>query len=90
MDKQQLHDRLTELHAELQRVESVDDNEILPLRQLSNDIQELLHQRGEHPEHSYKNLGERLRAGIDQFEASHPKVTLLMGQAAEVLAKMGI
>jgi hypothetical protein len=89
MDKQQLRERLMELHAELQRVESVDDNEILALQQLSDDIQELLDQR-EHPEHSYKNLGERLRASIDQFEASHPKVTLLMGQAAEVLAKMGI
>ena len=90
MDKQQLRERLTELHAELRRVESVDDNEILVLRQLSDDIQELLDQRGEHPEHSDKNLGERLRASIDSFEASHPEVTLLMGQVAEVLAKMGI
>ena len=55
MDKQQLRERLTELHAELQRVESVDDNETSALRQLSDDIQELLDQRGEHPEHSYKN-----------------------------------
>jgi ElaB/YqjD/DUF883 family membrane-anchored ribosome-binding protein len=78
------------LHAELQSVESVDDNEVLALRQLSDDIQELLDQHGEHSEHSYKNLGERLRTSIDYFEASHPKVTMLMGQAADVLAKMGI
>ena len=89
MDKQQLRENLTQLHAELQSVESIDDTEILALRQLSDDIQELL-DRGEHSEHTYKNLGERLRAGIDQFEASHPNVTLLMGQAADVLAKMGI
>lgn len=89
MDKQQLREKLTQLHAELQSVESIDDTEISALRQLSDDIRELL-DRGEHSEHTYKNLGERLRAGIDQFEASHPNVTLLMGQAADVLAKMGI
>jgi DNA repair exonuclease SbcCD ATPase subunit len=90
MDNQQLHERLQELHSELQRIDSLDENGARVLRQLSDDIQELLDHSREHAEHKYKTLGERLRNGIDLLEASHPEVTMLMGQAADVLAKMGI
>lgn len=90
MDKKQLHQRLQELHSELQRVESVDQNERTVLNRLSEDIRELLDHRGEQQEHKYKNLADRLRESIDQFEASHPNLTMLMGQLADALAKMGI
>lgn len=90
MDKQQLHKTLEQLHAELQKVDSVDQDELRVLRQLSADIQVLLEQGGEPQQLGYRNLGERLREAIDDLEASHPKITLLMGQVADVLAKMGI
>ncbi|HSB10623.1 MAG TPA: DUF4404 family protein [Blastocatellia bacterium] len=90
MDKEQLHKTLEQLHSELQKVESVDQDELRVLRQLSEDIRGLLEHGGEPQQLGYRNLGERLREGIDSLEASHPNVTLLMGQVADVLAKMGI
>jgi hypothetical protein len=54
------------------------------------DIQELLEQREEHEAQRYKRLGERLRESIEQFEASHPTATMVMGQTIDMLAKMGI
>lgn len=90
MDKQQLQERLQRLHAELQQIESVDPRGRRALEQLSADIQELLENGPEHERHKYSKLGERLRDGVEHFEASHPKVTMLMGQVADILAKMGI
>ena len=90
MDRQQLQQKLEQLHTELRQVESVDQGERRVLRQLSADIQELLDQGGEHAERKYDRLSERLRDGVKHLEASHPKVTLLMGQLIDTLERMGI
>jgi hypothetical protein len=92
MDKQQLHNRLEQLHSELQQIESVDENERQILQKLMSDIKKLV-QAGDgdqHHEHVYERLGEGLREGIERFEASHPRATMLMGQLVDALAKMGI
>jgi hypothetical protein len=49
-----------------------------------------LEQSEEHPAHRYTRLGERLRDSIERLEATHPTITMLMGQTADMLAKMGI
>lgn len=90
MDKQQLQERLELLHAELQQTKSIDPRGQKTLQQLSADIRELLEHGGEHETHKYSKLGERLRDGVEHFEASHPKATMLMGQVIDILAKMGI
>ena len=78
------------MHAELRHVDSVDEDELRVLRDLSVDIRELLEQGGEHRHLAYGKLGERLREGIEHLEASHPAITAMMAQVADVLAKMGI
>ena len=88
MDKQHLHQRLEELHKELQQVESVDDNDRPTLQKLMADIQDLLEHDEE--ESRYGGLLEGLREGIERFEASHPTATMLMGRVVDALAKMGI
>lgn len=90
MDKQQLHKRLEELHAELQQVDTVDAGERETLQKLRSDIQELLAQKDDASSHQYKSLSERLREDIETLEASHPQATLLMGQVVDALAKIGI
>jgi NAD-dependent SIR2 family protein deacetylase len=90
MNKQELHNRLEQLHGELQRISSVDDVEQQLLQSLMSDIKKLLESgESEHIPDSDR-LGDGLRQGIELFEASHPQATLLMGQAIEALAKMGI
>ena len=90
MDKQQLHKRLEELHAELQQVDSVDASEREALQKLTGDIQELLAQKESASLHQYKSLAERLEEDIEKFEASHPQASMLMGQIVDLLAKIGI
>jgi hypothetical protein len=90
MEQQQLHERLKQLHAELQQVGAVDEESRALLQKIEDDIQAVLTLKaGEHP-HRYRRFGEGLRAGIERFEASHPDLALTMGQLADMLAKMGI
>ena len=90
MDKEQLHERLQQLHSQLQQLEFVDEPDRKLLQQLSADIQELLEQGERDETHHYRRLGERLRDAIEQLEAAHPSVAMLMGQMIDALAKMGI
>lgn len=90
MDKQQLDNALEQLHAELQRIESVDEHERQILQKLMGDIQKLSGSAESDQYPAYERLDEGLREGIELFEASHPRATMLMGQVADALAKMGI
>jgi len=90
MNKQDLRTRLEQLHGELQQIESVDEGEQQLLQTLMNDIKKLI-EAGEGDQNQVPDgLGERLKEGVELFEASHPRATMLMGQAIDALAKMGI
>lgn len=88
MDKQKLRAQLEELHAELQRVESFNDDDRTMLQRLAKDVREILEREDDH-EH-YGHLSDRLREAIAQIEASHPAATRLMRQVIDQLAYMGI
>ena len=89
MDKQQFHNRLTQLHGELQQIKSVDEGEQQLLQTLMSDIQTLI-ASDERGHHVTDRLGEGLKQGVELFEASHPRATMLMGQIMDALSKMGI
>ena len=89
MDKQQLHNKLHELHGELQQIESVDESGQKLLQTLISDIKKLT-AASESDDPAPDRLGEGLKEGIELFEASHPRATMLMGQVIDALAKMGI
>ena len=90
MDKKELHESLEQLHGELQQIECVDETERETLEKLMADIEKLTKSRDSSHQHLYERLGEGLKEGIEQFEASHPRATMLMGQVADALAKIGI
>jgi uncharacterized protein involved in exopolysaccharide biosynthesis len=89
MNKQALYRELKQLHAELQKVETVDTSDREMLRKLETDIQRILGQE-ENELDRYGNLRERLREAVAQFEASHPRTTMLMRQVIDQLSYMGI
>ena len=89
-DKHHLHEQLQGLQRELHHLESVDEPDRHLLQQSKEDIQALLEHPGGHDPSQYERLSERLAESIERLEASHPRVTLFMGQLAETLAKMGI
>ena len=89
MDKQQLHEKLAQLHAELDQVEGADTDQQAILRKVARDIQNLLERKEEGAEH-YRDLGERLKEAVAQLGAAHPEATLRMRQVIDQLAFMGI
>lgn len=89
MDKQELHEKLERLHAQLTRAESSDSNQREILQQVVTDIQKMLVRQEETTE-QYRGLGERLKEAVAQLEASHPEATLRMRQVIDQLAYMGI
>jgi len=90
MDKQEFREQLQRLHEKLQRLGAADESDRVLLQQLSTDIQTLLEHKEDYERHHYDTLGDRLRETIEKIEADHPNVTLLMGQIADALAKIGI
>jgi hypothetical protein len=80
---------LERLHSELSTINSVDDRERRVLRDLMKDIEELLQTGGGQPAHRLR-LHDQLKKTLAQFEASHPRVTLLMERALESLAFLGV
>ncbi|MBI3244518.1 MAG: DUF4404 family protein [Chloroflexi bacterium] len=90
MNKQQLHEKLEQLHAELQQAQTVDAGERELLRSLMKDIQELLDRPGDASAHQYHSLGERLSAALLRFELSHPALTASIAQAIDGLNRIGI
>jgi NAD-dependent SIR2 family protein deacetylase len=90
MDKTQLHETLEQLHGELQQIECVDEADQQTLQKLMADIEKLTQSRDSSQHHLYERLAEGLKEGIEKFEASHPRTTMLMGQVADALAKIGI
>lgn len=89
MHKQQLHEKLQQLHAELDQVECSEGNQREILQKVANDIQDLLARREEGAEH-YRDLGKRLKEAVAQLEASHPEATLRIRQMIDHLAYLGI
>jgi hypothetical protein len=89
MDKEQLRVNLEQLHAELQQIDSVDDNEREMLQRLAKDIREIFDREDEHSK-DYSGLRARLKDAVAKLEASHPKITLLMRELIDSLNYLGI
>lgn len=83
----ELERRLSELHAELARTQSVDPKSRELLEHVRRDIETVLDRSDEPGE---RTLRERLEAAIEHFETSHPVLTATMGRVMDQLANLGI
>ena len=83
----ELERRLSELHAELARTQSVDPESRELLADVRRDIESVL-ARSDDPDH--RSLRRRLEAAIEHFETSHPVLTATMGRVMDQLANLGI
>ena len=90
MDEQQLRDKLLELHNELAKTETLDDNTRTVLAKLSKEIQEVLDRPGAAGDSHYGPLTGRLRGSLTHFESSHPSLTSAMERAIDALVQMGV
>ena len=83
----ELERRLSELHAELARTQSVDPESRELLEHVRRDIESVLERSDERGQ---STLRGRLEAAIEHFETSHPVLTATMGRVMDQLANLGI
>jgi hypothetical protein len=81
-----LHELLAQLHDELARAESVDEEGREMLTQISVDIQKLLEPSGT----AHPSILGRLQDAIDHFEVEHPAITAALSQMLNTLSNAGI
>ena len=78
------------MHGELKDIESVDEDERQILEQLMTDIQEILERKEHDEQYPYKRFDERLKYAAEKFGVSHSRITTLVRQIADMLARIGI
>ena len=89
----QLLQTLTELHQELERTHTLDENERVLIEHLMADIQGHLRQLNKGSSTGFRpsqSSLERLRKAINLFELSHPALTRTIEKALEALDVAGI
>jgi polyhydroxyalkanoate synthesis regulator phasin len=88
MREQHLRQMLEQLHAELQRADTIDDRSRQLLRSVLDDIEDLPERKEKRAEP--ESIVERLREAVRAFETTHPTLTDAIGGVADALAKMAI
>jgi hypothetical protein len=86
MPERKLLELLEQLHEELARTQSVDEEGRELLAHISADIRKFLDPAQENPE----SLLERVQAAIDHFEVKHPAITAALSQMLTTLSNAGI
>ncbi len=84
-----LRQTLEKLHSELENTRTVDHESRQLLKHLMADVQELLEREDEQlPEQN--SVSESLRESIDEFEVSHPTLTITIGKLLDILSQNGL
>ena len=89
MPDHNLREVLERLRAELDTIEVKDEAEREKLRRLDADLR-LLEQREEETTEADEPLLERFQESIDEFQETHPQLTLMLSQAMTILSNAGI
>lgn len=78
-----------ELESELQGLDSLDDETKQMLESASQEIREALTE-GQPAQLEPETLIDRLKVSTEDFEASHPTLSSVVGRMIDVLGQMGI
>jgi hypothetical protein len=87
--RKQLRDTLIALKDELNGVRPESDKQEAALRELLRDVQDFLRAEDQ-GEQEPQAMSEKIEQGIDQFEATHPKLALYLNDALQMLSSLGI
>jgi len=88
MPQNRLEELLAELDRQIAGAESLDGDLKHRLEQLQTTIETRLGET--EPSSGSSSLVEPVRQAIDEFEDSHPTLTLTLGRIMDVLNKLGI
>ena len=90
MDDQELRKLIESLHDEIQNTHTVDEKGKELLVHLDADIRKLLAQTGAATIPVHPSTLRRMQEGLDQFEITHPALTMLLSKLLEALSNVGI
>lgn len=87
MNDKRLDALLEKVHAELRKVEKVDEDSRKLLQDLEQDVQSLLKRTAglETP-----SILGRMKKAVERFEMEHPTLTALLSEASAILSNAGI
>jgi len=88
MLKEQLKNKLQELHIELKQTESVDEKSKVLLEKLEKEIQQVLERSEE--ESWYDELFEKLEDEVEVLEKTHPSIFSAIKNITTILSNIGI
>jgi ABC-type transporter Mla subunit MlaD len=86
MERQQLKATLKRIHAELESTGSADPE----LKELLGELDDDIHRLTQQQDQASASFGERLEAAALGFEAEHPRVSMLLKELSDSLAKLGL
>lgn len=90
MDHKQLHEELERLNREIDRTQPSDEEQRQRLKALRDSVQAALDRDHQENPHPYASLSDLLRESIQQFELTHPNLTLAMDRMLDILSQSGI
>lgn len=89
MSSQDIKNRLSELHAELEKTPELDEDLRELLKEVDGDIHALL-TSGEPADDEVQSLRDRLEALAADFDAQHPHTNIFFRELIHALGRMGI
>ncbi len=90
MDSKDTDKLLQQLHDEINKLQTVDDKGRELLKDLDEDIRQLLEHTAEQTYYVHPNLAQRLETAIRHFEVTHPKLTELLAKVMSDLSNAGV
>ncbi len=86
---EKLRNLIAELESELQQLEETDDEAKSLLRDASREIEEALQENAPEGLETH-SLIDRLKSSTEDFEATHPTISSVVGRLVDALGQMGI
>jgi predicted translin family RNA/ssDNA-binding protein len=90
LPQEDLHQELARLQRELENTDSADERSVQLLRELKEDIQDILDRSTSTTAGDKPDLFDRLQESIERFEATHPGLTNSAHSVMALLSNMGI
>ena len=90
MNEQELRNLLEKLRDEIESTKSVDEKGRELLRELDEDIHDLLERSESEKEQLRSSMVRRLQDAIEQLEINHPALTSILSQLSAILSNAGI
>jgi hypothetical protein len=85
MNSQEINQLLEKLKSEIEGIQPDDEKGQALLRELSEDIRDLLEQA-----EAKQPMMQRIQASIDHFEVTHPELTAALSSLSNILNNAGI